>query len=105
MFHSPLGAPASYAAIELTSDTEEAILEGLRQSVPELKNNSAITDKVIEQAKFACIKKQMTEKAYTISIAVKQHQLTETDKNEVADNSVFDTTNARPLKKKKFNMN
>ena len=34
MFHSPLGAPASYAAIELTPKTLEAIRQGLHSTIP-----------------------------------------------------------------------
>ena len=34
MFHSPLGAPASYAAIELTPRTLEAIKQGLHKTIP-----------------------------------------------------------------------
>ena len=34
MFYSPLGAPASYAAIEITEKTRQAILTGLRQTFP-----------------------------------------------------------------------
>jgi len=37
MFHSPLGAPASYAAIEITENTKTAILNGLRKTFPRLK--------------------------------------------------------------------
>ena len=37
MFHSPLGVPASYSAIEITAKTQKAILEGLRETVPRVK--------------------------------------------------------------------
>jgi hypothetical protein len=37
MFHSPLGAPASFAAIELSPRVEAAVLAGLRALVPPLK--------------------------------------------------------------------
>ena len=37
MFHSPLGVPASYAAIEITEKTHKAILKGLRETVPRVK--------------------------------------------------------------------
>jgi len=37
MFHSPLGAPASYAAIEITENTKTAIMSGLRKTFPRLK--------------------------------------------------------------------
>jgi len=36
MFHSPLSAPASYAAIELTDQTREAITIALRKTIPRL---------------------------------------------------------------------
>ena len=37
MFHSPLGAPASYPAIEITDRTRSAILKGLQETFPRLK--------------------------------------------------------------------
>ncbi len=37
MFHSPLGAPASFAAIELSPRVEAAVRAGLRALVPPLK--------------------------------------------------------------------
>ena len=37
MFHSPLGAPASYAAVRITSATHRAILKGLHETFPRLK--------------------------------------------------------------------
>ena len=37
MFHSPLGAPASYAAVELTYKTETAIKNLLTEILPKMK--------------------------------------------------------------------
>jgi hypothetical protein len=37
MFHSPLGVPVSYPAIEITDRTKDAILRGLRDTFPRLK--------------------------------------------------------------------
>jgi hypothetical protein len=37
MFMSPLGAPASYDAIEISSEAEIAIIHGLRAAIPSLK--------------------------------------------------------------------
>jgi len=37
MFHSPLGAPASYAAVKITNATHQAILKGLHETFPCLK--------------------------------------------------------------------
>jgi len=37
MFHSPLGAPASYAAVRITHATHQAILKGLHETFPRLK--------------------------------------------------------------------
>lgn len=34
MFHSPLGAPSSYAALDLTPKTLAAIKQGLHQAIP-----------------------------------------------------------------------
>lgn len=38
MFHSPLGAPASYTAVEITSATQQAILKCLYETFPRLKH-------------------------------------------------------------------
>jgi len=37
MFTSPLGVPASYAAIRITSNTHNAISEALKKAFPKLK--------------------------------------------------------------------
>lgn len=37
MFHSPLGAPASYRAVELTEDTAQSLTKALRSIFPRLK--------------------------------------------------------------------
>ena len=37
MFHSPLGAPASYGAVRITNKTNDAILQGLRDTIPRLE--------------------------------------------------------------------
>jgi len=37
IFHSPLGAPASYSAVELTDKTNRAILKGLHDTFPRLE--------------------------------------------------------------------
>ena len=36
-FTSPLGAPATYSAVEMTDNTSKAILEGLKLTFPKLK--------------------------------------------------------------------
>ena len=37
LFHSPLGAPASYAAFEFSEETELAIGNALRQAIPRIR--------------------------------------------------------------------
>lgn len=37
MFHSPLGAPASYRAVEISDKTQAAILKGLWETIPRVK--------------------------------------------------------------------
>ena len=37
MFHSPLGVPASYPAVEVSDEVYEAIVEGLNSVLPALK--------------------------------------------------------------------
>jgi len=37
MFHSPLGAPASYAAVDISPETNKAIMQGLHETIPKLR--------------------------------------------------------------------
>ena len=82
MFHSPLGAPASYAAIEMTPRTLAAITQGLHQAIPRVM--AAGSDKVTGQkTDFAtparqrlsaeALKSAMARiiKGYTLTIALK----------------------------------
>ena len=48
MFHSPLGAPASYGAIDISEKTHAAILKGLRQTIPRIKGAGIDRDTGVE---------------------------------------------------------
>jgi len=84
MFHSPLGAPASYLAILITSETEHAIMKGLRATVPrvepyglnqktgkETTQNTPVSDRIIDLSQFESIKNKVCSADYTISIFTK----------------------------------
>jgi hypothetical protein len=81
MFHSPLGAPASYAAIELTEITSRAILEGLRKAIPrimgcginretgkEVFDYTPVQDRILDKEEFELSRKQVSSPDYSITI-------------------------------------
>lgn len=82
MFHSPLGAPASYSAYEITKKTHQAVNQALALTIPKLAGtgrhpeskkeitiNSPITDRISkEKLKQA---KRRVKKSYSITIALK----------------------------------
>jgi len=82
MFHSPLGAPASYSAYEITKKTHQAVNQALALTIPKLAGtgrhpetkkeitiNSPLTDRISkEKLKQA---KRRVKKSYSISIALK----------------------------------
>jgi hypothetical protein len=47
MFHSPLGVPASYAAIEITDNTRNLIESTLRQAWKDGKLSDSYSEKII----------------------------------------------------------
>lgn len=82
MFHSPLGAPASYAALDLTPKTLAAIKQGLHLAIPRVM--AAGSDKVTGQkiAFDAPLQQRISDEAlksamariikdYTISVTLK----------------------------------
>jgi hypothetical protein len=84
MFHSPLGAPASYLAILISSETENAIMEGLRATIPRIEpfglnrktgkettQNTSISDRIINLSQFESVKNIVCSADYTISIITK----------------------------------
>lgn len=52
MFHSPLGAPASYCAIELSLETHAAIQAGLERTLPKMRayGRNPITGQTIDSS-------------------------------------------------------
>ncbi len=79
MFHSPLGAPCSYSAIDITPKTEVAITKALREAIPRVKGAGIDRDTGrevnyhtppalrISQEKLAEARKKVT-KSYVISL-------------------------------------
>ena len=81
MFHSPLGAPASYATIEISDKTSRAILKGLHSTIPRVKgyginretgkqiySHTPICERIINHDEFWLAKKRIESDGYTISI-------------------------------------
>ena len=82
MFTSPLGVPASYAAIEITSNTHNAINEALKRTFPKLKPLGKNRDTGIQimynspmEARLARHEIEETEllvvKGYSVSVLLK----------------------------------
>ena len=79
VFVSPLGAPASYSAVEMTDNTSKAILEALKLTFPKLKPcgknretgleityHSPITDRISSKELNKAIK--LVNKSYSITV-------------------------------------
>ena len=84
MFHSPLGAPASYAAFEMSDSTKDAIDSALYEAFSSFRpmgwnkdidviitSSTPMLERVFDQARFSEIKKVVGSKGYSISRAVK----------------------------------
>lgn len=80
-FCSPLGVPASYAAIELTEATSKAILKGLHATIPcvlafgldkttgkQVWSDTALKERIIDKTAFELAKKIVSEVDYKITI-------------------------------------
>lgn len=80
-FHSPLGAPASYPAIELTQSTSKAILSGLHKTVPrvmglginrqtgeEITYQSPIEERILNKNEFEIAKARISFPDYSITV-------------------------------------
>lgn len=78
-FHSPLGAPASYAAIEFTEKTTRAILNALHDTIPRVKglgidrdtgkpiySGTLVAERIIDMAQFQAAKDRLAAGNYSI---------------------------------------
>jgi hypothetical protein len=83
MFHSPLGAPATYPAIESTDETRRAIDEGLRGTLPRLHGcgivratgneihfATPIDERVVDREQFEAAKARASAPGYSISVPI-----------------------------------
>jgi hypothetical protein len=88
MFHSPLGAPASYGAIDISEKTHAAILKGLHQTIPKIKGAGIDRDTGREIAFYTPPNERIgadalsearrkVNKRYSIEITVREKSLTE----------------------------
>lgn len=81
MFHSPLGVPASYPMLELTEKTSEAILRGLRSSIPrvmgyginfksgkEVSTVTPIEDRIIDIEEFRSFETRINAHDFSVTI-------------------------------------
>ncbi len=88
MFYSPLGAPCSYAAIELTEQTKTALLKGLHDTIPRLRAcgldretgketyfYTPVSERIKDRDQFEAARKRVEAGDYSISIATPPHAL------------------------------
>ena len=86
MFHSPLGAPASYSAIEITHKTAKAILKGLHDTIPRLTGcgidretgeriyfDTPVSKRIEDLNRSEAAKKRVDAGDYSISINTEPH--------------------------------
>lgn len=83
MFFSPLGAPASFSAVNLTSSTEIALSNALREIFPKLKplgldkqsgiciwSSTPIQDRIIDKAGFEEARIQISSSGYSFNYQI-----------------------------------
>ncbi len=81
LFISPLGAPASYPAVEFTEETRRAITEGLHATLPRMlgygivrengKEIGALTplsERIVDRARFESAKVKASAAGYSITV-------------------------------------
>jgi len=78
MFTSPLGVPASYAAIEITSNTHNAINEALKRTFPKLKPLGKNRDTGIEITYQSSVEARVSREAVeeTEALVIKGYSIT-----------------------------
>jgi hypothetical protein len=88
MFHSPLGVPASYAALHITNDTESAIELALSHLLPRLRpfglNRStgksidmttSIEDRILEPEKLSKLLQVTGSKSFQLTVQVQPRKI------------------------------
>jgi hypothetical protein len=82
MIHSPLGAPASYGAIDLTSETCDAIEKGLKQLLPRLYgvglhpltgawvDADPVVSRIPDQAAFGSARMKIESPDFSITVPI-----------------------------------
>ncbi len=83
MFHSPLGVPASYKAIELTEETQGAIRQGLQDTIPRvmglglnrntgerLDQRTPLAQRVNDPVAFDAAKERASGSDYSVTVAI-----------------------------------
>ena len=81
MFFSPLGAPASYAAVDLTDATEKTIRSALQNILPRMRPlgldretgqmltyGASIEDRMLDEEQYERCFKSLTDMRYTLSV-------------------------------------
>ena len=81
IFHSPLGAPASYRAVELTESTSDAIRRALRRTIPrvmafgidrgtgkEIFSQTPMQDRILDKEEFERTRARVSEPGYSITV-------------------------------------
>ncbi len=88
IFHSPLGVPASFPAVQLTTDTENAIESALAHLLPRLRPlglnkatgeeidmTTPLVVRVLEPVKLAALRQAAGSRTFRIQIQVESGQI------------------------------
>lgn len=90
MFHSPLGAPASYRAVEITEATETAIVKALHQAIPRIKGcgvdqktgqqigfHTPVSERIVDQSLFLAAQRALGLPTFSVSVLIKAIETSE----------------------------
>lgn len=88
MFHSPLGVPASYAAVDITDETESAIEMALSHLLPRLRPfglnrdtgksidmTTSIEDRMLEPEKLPKLLQVTGSKSFQLTVQIQSRQI------------------------------
>ena len=83
VFHSPLGAPASYTAVEMSEETSRAIRDALRMAVPRIRPcgldresgcltyfYTPVSERIVNSAVFEVAKQTLSDREFSVSVKV-----------------------------------
>lgn len=83
MIHSPMGAPASYRAVEITEATEAAIAKALHQTIPRIRGcgvdpktgqqiafHTPVSERIVDQSLFLAAQRELGLPTFSVSVLI-----------------------------------